>query len=119
MKVTLNIENDAELRAYIKDCIKGQVLAIVRDDFKAMIQHELERKIKGIDERRFEQLQKDAMNSAMQTILRQEHNVSTWNHNFIKPYIESIVDKTLTHNGTNWNDIINQIATEKIKALIK
>ena len=41
MKVTLNIENDAELRAYIKECIKGQVLAVVREEFTAMVQNEL------------------------------------------------------------------------------
>lgn len=33
MQVKLNLENDAELRAYIKDLIKGQVLTIVREDF--------------------------------------------------------------------------------------
>ena len=37
MKVTLNIENDAEMRAYVKDCIKGQVLSIVREEMQEMI----------------------------------------------------------------------------------
>ena len=49
MQVTLNIENDEQLRSYIKDLIKGQVLSIVREELKEMIQTELERKIKGFE----------------------------------------------------------------------
>ena len=46
MVVTLNIENDAELRAYIKDCIKGQILAITREEFKNIVTEELEKRLK-------------------------------------------------------------------------
>ena len=37
MNVSLNIENDKELRAYIKDAVKGQVMSIVRDEFLEIV----------------------------------------------------------------------------------
>jgi FKBP-type peptidyl-prolyl cis-trans isomerase (trigger factor) len=37
MKVSLNIENDKELRDYIKDLIKGQVISIARQEIRGII----------------------------------------------------------------------------------
>lgn len=116
MKVTLNIENDDELRAYIKDCIKGQVLSIVREEFKQIVQDEIERKIKGSDMRNFERMQLNATTEAIRSILSKEHSISRYNNNFIKPFIEEEL-KTALRN-TNWNKIVEELAKEKIRLLI-
>ena len=116
MNVTLNIENDAELRAYIKDCIKGQVLSVVREEFTAMVQNELERKIKGSDARNFERMQKDATVEAMKSILYKEHSVSRYNSEFIKPYVEAVVKDAIA--GKDWKQMVDQLAKEKVRSLI-
>jgi len=36
MKVTLNIQEDSELRAHIKDAIKGQILSIIRSEVNGL-----------------------------------------------------------------------------------
>lgn len=104
MNVKLQIENDAELRGYIKECIKGQVLSIVREEFMAMVKEEIERKIKGSDKRNFERMQEVALKGAMESILRKEHSVSRYND---------------VLSRTDWNGLVNQIVVEKIKSLIK
>ena len=116
MNVTLNIENDAELRAYIKDCIKGQVLAIVREEFTAMVKEEIERKIKGSDARNFERMQKEATVEAMKSILHKEHSISRYNSEFIKPYVEAVVKDAIA--GKDWKQMVDQLAKEKVRSLI-
>ncbi len=37
MKISINIQEDAELRAHIKDMIKGQVLSVARQEIRAII----------------------------------------------------------------------------------
>lgn len=37
LKVTLNLADDAELRNFIKDMIRGQVKSVVRDELKLMV----------------------------------------------------------------------------------
>ena len=116
MNVTLNIENDAELRAYIKECIKGQVLSIVRKDFVEMVQRELERKIKNTDQYNFNVMLREACKEAVAAILYKEHNVGTWSSDFIKPFVDAKIDEAI--EGKDWKLIIDQLAKEKIRSLI-
>lgn len=116
MKVELKIENDSELREYIKDCIKGQVLSIVRSDFKEMVIEELSRKIKGVSGYNFDRMQKEATIEAVKIILCENDNVSMYKNDFIKPYVERIVEEAMI--GKDWNTIVDQVAKEKLKGLI-
>lgn len=116
MKVTLNIENDDELRAYIKDCIKGQVLSIVHDEFKEMVLNEIERKIKGSDLRNFERMQHNATTEAITRILHKNHSVGNYNKDFIKPFIDSRLDNVL--KNFDINKIVDDLAKEKLRKLI-
>lgn len=116
MTVTLKIENDEQLRGYIKECIKGQVLSIVREEFIAMIQTELERKIKATDQNRFERIQREAMTEAIGNILNKQHDVSRWKTEFIKPFIDTKINEAVAN--TNWKLLVDNLAKEKVKALI-
>lgn len=49
MKVSLNIENDKELRAYIKDLIKGQVFSIAREEIMNILKEALKDKVPTVD----------------------------------------------------------------------
>jgi hypothetical protein len=117
MKVTLNIENDAELRAYIKDCIKGQVLAIVREDFEQIVKEELTRKLKGSWDRNFEKMTEYTMQKAIKDILYKEHNITDWSSRFIEPYIKNILNPHLV--GKDWLNIVDKLAKEKVKELLE
>ena len=118
MVVTLNIENDAELRAYIKDCIKGQILAITREEFKNIVTEELEKKIKGTyDASKFEKMHKEATLAAVTNILYKKHGVSSYSDKFIQPYVEAVLDKVL--EGKNWDKLVDDLAKAKIMDLIK
>lgn len=117
MKVTLNIENDQELRAHIKDAIKGQVLAIVREEFVKMVKEELERKIKGADSRNFEYLYKQALKEAVGDILYKTEGVSNWNKKFIEPFANERLNAVISQY--DWNKLVNDLAAAKVRALIK
>ena len=117
MKVTLNIENDVELRVYIKDAIKGQVLNIVREEFLQIVKEELERKIKGTSDYAFKNMQQEAMTQATKDILYKEHSVYNWDSSFIKPYVDKKLDEVL--KNTNWKLLVDNLAKEKVKKLIE
>ena len=116
MNVTLNIENDAELRAYIKDCIKGQVLSIVREEFVGIIQAELERKIKASGENAFDRMKKDAAAHAIRKILLEKHNVAMWNDEFITPIVTALVNQSL--GNKNWDLVVDKFAKDRIMQLL-
>ena len=117
MKVTLNIENDAELRAYIKDAIKGQVLNIVREEFIEIVKEELERKIKGTSDYAFKNMQQEAMTKATTSILMTEHKVFSWNTDFIEPYINKRLDEVLKNK--DWKLLVDNLAKEKGLLIVK
>ena len=89
MTVSLKIENDAELRAYIKDCINGQVLAIVREEFIVAVKDEIGRKINA-DSRDFSYLQQSAFNQAAKEIILQKNGIKDWSNDFIIPLANDI-----------------------------
>jgi len=47
MKLNINLEEDKELRAYIKDIIKGQVLSVVREDIFNIAKQAFESRVKN------------------------------------------------------------------------
>lgn len=116
MIVTLNIQNDAELRAHIKDAVKGQVMSIVREELIEIIKSELDRKVKGWETQHFQQVMKMAMDDILRDILYKKYDVSSWGESFLRPYINEILDKVT--KGNNWDALIEKTARERMKALL-
>ena len=48
MKLELIINNDKELRAFVRDLIRAEVLAMTRDELRAVIAAEIDRKVKDV-----------------------------------------------------------------------
>jgi len=117
MKVQLNIENDAELRQHIKGTIKGQVLSIVREEFFEIVKDEIEKKIKGTNNIRFDRLLKEAMIKAIKDILREDCGTTNWRDTYINPIINNIVSGYV--DNINWTKLVNDLAKEKITAMLK
>lgn len=90
MTVALNIENDAELRAYIKDLIKGQVLSIIRQEVLDVIKAITEDKIKSSTTQTvLEKLIKEIIEKQV----REQLNISPWSNadNFIKTNAKEMI----------------------------
>ena len=115
MNISLNIQNDAELRAYVKDLIKGQVLAIVREEVLGIVKDELTRSLKNSTTKNFDYMVSNALTKSVQNILYKEHNVNGWS-DFFKPIVEKKVEEAL--GNRDFKGIVDNIAKEKIKSLI-
>ncbi len=96
MTVSLNIENDAELRQYVKDLISGQVKSVVREEIKAMLKDVLHTKIKDTNIPNVEYL----MKLEVAKMIEQELALRGFNASFIKlearRQIEEHVHKAFT-----------------------
>ena len=93
MNITINIENDQELRSTIKDMIKGQVMALARDDITEILSLEIERKIKNSNSNNFDRMLNNAIEKAVEKIMRNELKISFMNDKFIQPSIDRHIDK--------------------------
>lgn len=91
MNVSLKIENDKELRAYIKDLVKGQILSIAREDILQILKEALSNKTPNVDPDK---------------LLREE--------------IVKIANSKLVSDGS-WTtpSTIKQIAREEIQKIVK
>jgi len=108
MKVSLNIDNDEELRLYVKDLIRGQMLSIAREELREMTVAELNRIISSKSETVFMQIFRECMQKAITQLLITKHGVSEWNKDFIKPYVESRINECL--NGRPTEALVLEIA---------
>lgn len=115
MNVTLNIESDAELRAYIKESIKNQVLGITREEFFQTVKEEMTRKLKGTDVRNLDRLIKEGVKEVVREQLAVA-GVSTWRTDVVEPIIREVVGDVLESKGID--NLINKAADEKIKQLL-
>ena len=117
MKVTLNIADDAELRAAVKDMIKGQVLSIVREELLDIFKDELGRKIKGMDTFSFHKIMKEAMISAAHKIYDKEMNGRNMRTDIIVPIVEAKVIQAIVTK--DWDKLVDEQANLKIQKLLK
>jgi hypothetical protein len=117
-KVTVNMENDAELRAYIKDLIKGQVLSVTREEILNIVKEETERKMKGMNSYNFEFMIKQAFKEAAAEHFRKEkQNVKEYGEDYAKRLITESVDTAM--KGKDWNKLVDDAAQKFLKSLIK
>lgn len=94
LALTINVAEDEELRNYIKELIRGQVEAIVREEFLNFVKCSVTDKIEPI-------LNGMSIKEEIQNILRKE------------------VIKHLPENSYRSPDTIKEMAREEIKNIIK
>lgn len=121
MNVSLSIENDAELRNYIKECIKGQVLSIVRDEYIEVVKAEISRKVAAISTSNFDYLQKNAFEAAAKEIILNKNGITDWSNDFINPLAIDVLTKRIEKavEGIDWQKTVDSLAKEKVQSLIK
>ena len=119
MRVKLNIEEDEELRNYIKSCIKGQVMSILREEIMVDIRAEIVRKYNSMHESSFYERQ-EAFISAAKEIIYKESGISDYSTEFINPLLNKILTERIGRavDGIDWKKTVDKVAQEKIKSLI-
>lgn len=90
MTVKLNINEDPELRAYIKDAIKGQVVSIAREEILNILKEVLKGKLPTVDPN---------------TILRDE--------------VLRLVKNQLDNGGWNKPSFVQEEARKEVQKLVK
>lgn len=121
MKVTLNIEQDEQLRAAIKDAIKGQVMSVTREEINLIVKSEIGKKIANRDVQYMNRLLSESMTQIIKEILYKEHNIGNWDSTWIKPIVDKYLDSKVKEalKGKDWKKVIDDLAKQKIKELIK
>ena len=90
MNIQLNIENDAELRNYVKDLIHGQVKSIIREEIKDILKDILSKKIKETDIPNVDFLVKEEIKNS---ITKEIFNPA-WNEpNYIKKQARIVIEE--------------------------
>lgn len=121
MKVTLNIQEDKELRAAIKDAIKGQVMAVTREEITQIVRDEIGKKIANKDVQYLNRLLETSMKQVIESILYSKYNVPGWYNEWIEPTITKYLDSKVKEalKGKDWSKVVDDLAKQKIKELIK
>jgi|688.fasta_scaffold447616_2 hypothetical protein len=115
MTVSLKLENDEELRAYVKDLIKGQMMSVIREETLNLVQAELTRKVKGMDIPYFERLVKEALNKHTKDYLDSaSRNLGA----LLQPAVFARVDEMFTNEALT-ESLVNSLVQKKFQELIK
>jgi hypothetical protein len=94
MKLTLNIKEDKELRDYIKDMIKGQIMSIARKEIRGLVMEALSDRIKNINTENTESI----MKKEIERLVYRELTGSTgWNKpNYIKEQARILINDVIS-----------------------
>jgi len=103
MTISLNLSNDAELRAYVKDLIKGQVLSIVREEIKTTLKELIDKKAADYSEKTIDSLFKDTIKNAVNDEIKK----AGWNEaNFIKKETRKVINELVVEALSKKNVLI-------------
>ena len=94
MLVKLKIEEDEELRNYIKSLIKGQVVSIAREEIIKIIQDVFSEKSQNILKLNPKTILKDLL----QQEIKRSLNIGSWNSDYIKKKCDELILQEVKKN---------------------
>ncbi len=116
MKLTLDPASNRELIDFAKEIIQGQINGMVREEFTSLIREELLRKLQATTaynvKAQIEEIVKVYVKSAIKEV-----NVYSLIDKIFKEVAKDAVLQAIT--SRDWSEVIDQLAKEKIKALLK
>ncbi len=98
MTIKLQLENDAELRAYIKDLIRGQVTSVVRDEINSVIIEVMEKQIKKTPEITNAEF---LIKSEIGKIVREQLRLGSYSANFIQIEARKVIAEKIQQAFAN------------------
>lgn len=117
MKVTLDINNDAELRTHIKEAINGQIASIVRDEYYAMVKVQIDKKVSSQSGQSLEYYLKEALSREVKELIKHIDITKSVNKDFVIPIVEKRILEAIENK--DWNKLVDDLAKEKVKSLLK
>lgn len=121
MHLKLDLNQDAELRNYIKTLIEQQVKSIVREEFKQMIEKEVYEKVESMssfNNSQWIKMIQTSCDSYVNGIIRKK---GLWDYgqfsDEVSEKIKSIISNKL--DGKAFDNLVNKVASEKLKKLIE
>lgn len=90
IQAQINIEQDKDLRNYLKDCIRGAVNSIAREEIVQIAKDEIQRKITN----HTGDFWREVVSEAVRKVLKQELN-EVQKLTFIQPYIEAYLQQNI------------------------
>ncbi len=117
MELKLSVSNDTELRAFVKDLIRGNVTAVGRDEIKQIIVEEFERKsIKGTF------INEKAIEKALDRFVEKIHQTidPSWGNKLnkkIEDRLEYLLEKRMKE--TDINKLIDTATKKRVNSLVE
>lgn len=91
MRVTLNINDDAELRDYVKDLIRGQVKSVIREEMSDILLSEIRSKTRKMEIPKMEVMMKELIEKEVR------HALGTTSYNsFIQVEARRIIQDVIS-----------------------
>ncbi len=115
MNIKINIEEDEDLRNFIKNAIEGQVRAINREDVLSSLKEEVAKKI---TKDRILEIAESQLRTGMIDVVLKAGVIQKWNTDWIKPYIEKVLGQYIATaiNNMNLTAIVNKSVEKQIDA---
>jgi len=93
MNIKINIEEDAELRAYIKNAVEGQVKSLNRDEIVKSLQEEIVKKLNNKEY--MDTMVRNTIINSIGSILMKQGIIQQWQSDWIQPYVENAIRKSI------------------------
>jgi len=117
MKVTLKVNDDAEMRAHLKELITNQINAMGREEIKGIFEAEMVRKIKLLNNGKMEDYIMDLVRKVIKDAFSAGSVQATLNSEIIAPIIHERVTAALAVK--NWDKVIDEAASLKLRRMIE
>jgi len=93
MNIKINIEEDNELRASIKNAVEGQVKSLNRDEIVKSLQEEIVKKLNNKEY--MDTMVRNTIISSIGSILMKQGIIQQWQSDWIQPYVENAIRKSI------------------------
>jgi len=93
MNIKINIEEDNELRASIKNAVEGQVKSLNRDEIVKSLQEEIVKKLNNKEY--MDTMVRNTIINSIGSILMKQGIIQQWQSDWIQPYVENAIRKSI------------------------
>ncbi len=97
MKLEIEISQDQDLRVFVKELIKQQVVGLIRETFMEVIEKEVNGKIKGMQTSKFEEMIQTALRNQGALYVNNSIYASKWQETQLPGMLTAAIEKELKH----------------------
>ena len=117
MKITLSVQEDKEMRDYVKDLIRGQVVSVVRGEIIEIAKDEICRKLENTGTEIIQLWVKQAITNATREYIDENFNKSKLVQYHIRPKVESGVSRLI--QDVDLESMVNKECSNIVRSTIR